>query len=226
MRPQRDLEVACDPCLQARYALSLILRRKGSVDMAKLTVALEDGWPVMRPVGKKEQQLIQRNLVAGESILGCVIANFGQAVIATDHKVLVVKSGMMAGQTFGGKATSFDYRNIGGVEVRTGLVQGEMEIINASMPASQRSRNKDKVKTNESPNGVVFPKANAKWFEAFAGKVRERAGASHAPPMALAPTAVAPSIPEQIKQLGDLHAAGVLTDEEFSAKKAELLARM
>jgi len=28
---------------------------------------------------------------------------------------------------------------------------------------------------------------------------------------------------EQLKQLGDLHAAGVLTDEEFAAAKAKLL---
>ena len=33
-------------------------------------------------------------------------------------------------------------------------------------------------------------------------------------------------IAEQIKQLLDLHAAGILTDDEFSAKKAELLSRM
>lgn len=31
---------------------------------------------------------------------------------------------------------------------------------------------------------------------------------------------------EQLKQLGELHASGILTDEEFAAKKAELLKRM
>ncbi|WP_344074910.1 SHOCT domain-containing protein, partial [Nocardiopsis metallicus] len=31
---------------------------------------------------------------------------------------------------------------------------------------------------------------------------------------------------EQIERLGDLHAKGLLTDEEFSAKKAELLDRI
>lgn len=36
----------------------------------------------------------------------------------------------------------------------------------------------------------------------------------------------AAGIAEQIKQLLDLHAAGILTDDEFSAKKAELLSRM
>lgn len=194
--------------------------------MAKLIVAQKDGWPVMSPTGKKEQQLIQRHLVADEEILGCVIANFGQTVIATNHKVLIVKCGMMAGQTFGGKATSFDYGNIGGVEVRSGWSQGEMQIINAAMPSTQGHRNKDKVKINESPNGVVFPKANAKWFDAFAAKVRERVGESHVAATSVTAPPATLSIPEQIKQLGDLHAAGVLTDDEFSAKKAELLARM
>jgi Short C-terminal domain len=42
-----------------------------------------------------------------------------------------------------------------------------------------------------------------------------------------APPAEAPAAPTidmaQLKQLGDLHAAGVLTDEEFAAAKAKLL---
>jgi hypothetical protein len=36
----------------------------------------------------------------------------------------------------------------------------------------------------------------------------------------------APDIAEQIRKLADLHAAGILTDDEFSAKKADLLDRM
>jgi hypothetical protein len=35
--------------------------------------------------------------------------------------------------------------------------------------------------------------------------------------------AAAPDPIEQLKQLGDLHAQGVLTDEEFAAQKAKLL---
>lgn len=36
----------------------------------------------------------------------------------------------------------------------------------------------------------------------------------------------APAIPEQIRELGGLRDAGLLTDEEFERKKAELLERM
>ena len=55
-------------------------------------------------------------------------------------------------------------------------------------------------------------------------------GAAEAQAAAPAPVAAAPAAPAaggidmaQLKQLGDLHAAGVLTDEEFAAAKAKLL---
>lgn len=43
-----------------------------------------------------------------------------------------------------------------------------------------------------------------------------------------APPAAAPAAPEadpiaQLKELGELHASGVLTDEEFAAQKAKIL---
>lgn len=198
--------------------------------MSKQTVSYTDGWPMMVPLGKKETELLKRNLVSGEEVVGQVVGNFGQAVVATNQKVFVVKTGMMSGQTFGGKATSFDYRNIGAVEVRSGFAQGELEIINPSMPSSQGNRSRDKVKIAETPNGLVFSKSDLKTFEAFASKVRERVGSAFtlnaAPAPAPSPGPEQTTIPEQIRQLAELHTAGVLTDSEFTAKKAELLARM
>jgi hypothetical protein len=50
-----------------------------------------------------------------------------------------------------------------------------------------------------------------------------------APPVAPPPAPAAAAAPamsevEQLKQLADLHAAGALTDEEFAAEKAKILA--
>jgi hypothetical protein len=42
----------------------------------------------------------------------------------------------------------------------------------------------------------------------------------------VAPTASADSVTAQIKKLGELRDAGLLTNEEFDTKKAELLARL
>ena len=52
----------------------------------------------------------------------------------------------------------------------------------------------------------------------------QQQAAPEAPVPAAAPAPAAGGIDmEQLKQLGDLHAAGVLTDEEFAAAKAKLL---
>jgi hypothetical protein len=44
------------------------------------------------------------------------------------------------------------------------------------------------------------------------------------PPPAAAPAADESSMIEQLKQLGELHSQGILTDDEFAAQKAKLLA--
>lgn len=187
--------------------------------MPKLTVARQNGWPIMNPLGKKEAELLRANLTSGEQVLGQVIANFSQAVIATNHKVLVLKHGLMAGQTFGGKATSFDYRNIGAVEIRTGFSQGEPEIINPSMPSSQGNRNRDKVK---SPKHQMVLSLRRQTPESFRSSRRKSENRSEKPTLPqrfnLLGSWRRSSLLylEQIKQLGALHSSGVLTDEEFS----------
>lgn len=47
--------------------------------------------------------------------------------------------------------------------------------------------------------------------------------AEQAPPPAAAPAEPAADPIEQLKELGQLHAQGILTDEEFAAQKARLL---
>jgi len=49
------------------------------------------------------------------------------------------------------------------------------------------------------------------------------AAAQQQAPVAAAPAPAAAVDFEQLKQLGELHAAGVLTDEEFAAAKAKAL---
>lgn len=45
------------------------------------------------------------------------------------------------------------------------------------------------------------------------------------PPPPPAPAAEAPDMLEQLQKLGELRAAGVLTEEEFAAQKAKILAQ-
>ena len=57
--------------------------------------------------------------------------------------------------------------------------------------------------------------------------MQQQLAAQPAPPAApVAPAAPAGINMEQLKQLGDLHTAGVLSDDEFAAAKAKLLGTM
>jgi hypothetical protein len=71
-------------------------------------------------------------------------------------------------------------------------------------------------------NAVVFKKKHRAEFDAVRGRVEDYIGHKNAPEAA--PTT--PDITDQIKKLGELHDAGVVTDEEFEAKKTELLNRL
>ena len=86
----------------------------------------------------------------------------------------------MAGQTFGGKATSFDYRNIMGVEVRTGFASGDLELIVGGLATP---RGKAKVKANEAPNAISFASVEQKLFQSMATQIRMMSGQ----PLAVAP---------------------------------------
>ena len=62
--------------------------------------------------------------------------------------------------------------------------------------------------------------------EQDAAAYQEQQAYQQAPPPPPAPAApAADDMLDQLKQLGELHAAGVLTDDEFAAQKAKILAQ-
>jgi len=64
--------------------------------------------------------------------------------------------------------------------------------------------------------------------EQDAAAYQEQQAYQQAPPPPPPPAPAAPAADDmldQLKQLGDLHAAGVLTDDEFAAQKAKILAQ-
>jgi hypothetical protein len=79
-------------------------------------------------------------------------------------------------------------------------------------------------------NSVMVTKAQAPQFERFRDAIEQVIAERHRPAQTVihqVPAAAPGASPiEQLKQLAELHAAGVVSDEEFAAKKAELLRRM
>lgn len=71
---------------------------------------------------------------------------------------------------------------------------------------------------------AVSNRVSRRQAERWYGDEQQGQPAEEAAPAAAAPAEPAPDPLEQLKQLGDLHASGVLTDAEFEAQKAKILA--
>ena len=129
------------------------------------------------------------------------------ALIATDRRVVL----------YGTKLTGYDYesfayRNISSVEMSKGAMGHAITFF--------ASGNKACLKWIKSGSA-----------DGFVSYVRQQMDQGSRPSAVPAPVPVTaqsagPDIPDQIKQLADLHRSGVLTDEEFQAKKTELLSRL
>jgi len=138
--------------------------------MAKIRTEMTDGWPVMTPLGRREAAVLAEHLDAGEAVLGQVIASFGQTVVATAQKVMIVKTGLTSGRAFGGRATTFEYGDIEQIEIRMGIAQGEFEILTHG---AERTPTISRFDVNHLPNAVVFGKLDLAAFTAMAAKIGE-----------------------------------------------------
>ncbi|MFI1866483.1 DUF4429 domain-containing protein [Streptomyces jumonjinensis] len=119
---------------------------------------------------------------------------------------------------------SFAVSELSGVEWRSpDAFDGYLRLLPRAEPARPAQVEKD-------PAAVLFGLRNGPVHESlpFAAAVLESVQRSRrAPAMALRAVGRDPAdIAERIRHLGELHQAGLVTDDEFSVKKAELLAEL
>lgn len=128
-------------------------------------------------------------------------------IVVSDRRVMFVEQGLIR-HNF----EDFPYEKVSSVKTETGMRSGKITIY--------ASGNKAELKD-------IHPKVRAVEIGDYV-RVRISAGSSSKASAAEAPAAVGvtDSPMEQLKKLGELRDAGVLTPEEFDAKKAELLSRM
>lgn len=184
----------------------------------------------MHELNRHAAKEIAGALESGEEIEVVIAGPSNQAVVGTDRRAFIYKKGFMAGATLGSELTSWDYRNLVGVQIHTGMMSGAVVL---QAPGQQGvSTNVWKNKDSDpykAPNAIPV---NRPFDDAKTGvaKLRQLVAAHHASHAAHAPAAPitppATSITQEIRQLAELHAGGALTDEEFSDLKAALVRRV
>lgn len=131
-------------------------------------------------------------------------ANGTGLVALTNRRLLFVKDGMMSKTT-----EDFPLDKISSAQWSSGLLLGTLIVF--------ASGNKAEIKQMDKKDGKQLTDA-----------LRERlaSGAPSQPAQAPAPQAGGGDVMGQLQQLGQLRDAGIVTPEEFEAKKAELLRRI
>lgn len=123
-------------------------------------------------------------------------------LVLTDRRMIFIFHGWT-----GQRNEDFPLDTITSISAGSGIALGSITVFSGGAKAEIKGMNK----------------ADAK---ALVDEVRNRLATRGVPQPAAAPQAAAPDTLAQLKQLGELRDAGVLTTEEFEAKKAELLERL
>lgn len=119
-------------------------------------------------------------------------------LLATDRRLLFVNKGLMSL-----KVEDFGYDKITSLQYKTGMMFGEIDVL-------------------ASGNRATFKNIEKAYVRDFADWVRARISA----PKASGPSVVGhagASASDELMKMAELHKAGILTDEEFAAKKKQLL---
>lgn len=153
--------------------------------------------------------MVRREIKKLPSLLheGELVVNLGQGryegkeglIVVTNKRLLFAEEGMTRS-----RLEDFPYDRISSVQTSTGVLSGEIRIFASG---------------NESKIENVMPKERVPEISDY---VRRRL---HTKEEAGTPSAQADPL-DQLKKLGELRDAGILTPEEFEAKKAALLERL
>jgi hypothetical protein len=148
----------------------------------------------------------------------------GTIVFDTDF-VTITRKGFLARATIGKGDKRIPVASITAIQWKPAgaMVNG---FIQFTLGGGNESRSKFGRQTSDAvndENSVVFLKKQMPAFQVLREQVEDAIAQRGRPS---SPVAAVAGPLDQLKQLGELHDAGVVTDEEFEAKKMSILARM
>ena len=141
-------------------------------------------------------------------------------LVCTDRKLHIIKHGFMTGHMVGGGSYQMPYANITGVQTDYHMLSGYFEVSTGGMQNTPKSywSNDRKDDPKAAPNCVsITGRDMLERFQQACDFINAKTSSSHQ--SASAPT----DAPVDLEHLAELHAKGILTDEEFSAAKRKAL---
>lgn len=163
--------------------------------------------------------------VGNERIRFVLKGLYGQALIALETRILIVKPGFSAGVTGGVRVTSFNYADITTIEINRGLLFGVIEIGTPSYNLSQ-SRDFWTWHPDKNPaqanNCLPVDRFLLQEFMPYIEELRQLVAQFKTNKPSAEPSPKE-SLAREIEKLAELYTRGMLSDEEFKAAKDILL---
>lgn len=185
-----------------------------------------DNQILINNLGNKGENLLATNLTTDEKVLVKLKGNFGQGFVITSRRVWVVKWGLMTKNTFGGKCIAFDFVNITALQLEHSVFSpGIVKVLSAATQDNKQlsywAMGNNKNNAIESDNAVTFAqdKKNLELFQEAVKLGRDMIAKAHLGQGNGAGTGEL----EQLEKLADLKEKGILTQDEFEAKKRQIL---
>ena len=174
----------------------------------------------------KAQDSLSKTLVTGESVLVIIRGPSAQAIVGTDRRAFIYKKGFMAGASFGSEMTNWMYKNLVGVQLHTGMMSGAVVLQGPGQSGNSTSYwkggNDDPYKA---PNAIPVVRPY-EVVEAGVARLRELIDLDHQKANAPAVQPVqAASVADEIRKLAEMRRDGLITDEEFTDLKTQLMSR-
>jgi hypothetical protein len=161
------------------------------------------------------RKLALRTLAPGERVSFCLAGVTGQALLALDRRLVLLKTGRAVGRPFGGSVASYEYSEIAEVSLEVGEAYAALEI----SPLRPRSREwwHWRVAVDDplrAPDSLLVPSSRATELEPYVARLRD---------LVVVAREGSPRIVSELERLAALHAAGALSDEEFARSKRSVL---
>lgn len=209
---------------------------KSIAESAQVEAAERGEWPagtrvVGSSVSKKASLAIARQCHNPDEAPWLILGAGSSGVLAAwGDRLAIVKTGavtsMFAGSLGGERTATFHFVDITGLEYNSGMINGVLEVLT---PSYSGGRTKDFWSSGESDpfkqsNCLPLSKSEFSRVASDIAELRSRIAESKRPTIAqVGPPPPPGGIASQLREMADLHDAGVLTDEEFSAAKQRLL---
>lgn len=172
----------------------------------------------------KAMKAIEGIVPEDEPILLELKGAFKEYLICTEKMVYIVKKGFMTGHTFGNGAFHLPYSSITNAEVDMRLTTGYFELSGAGLENKHLSywSNDKKDSAQQQPNVIsLASRANANDFREAAQFIMQRKAELEEAekPVVTQPVSAA----DEILKFKNLLDQGIISQEEFDAKKKQLL---